>query len=409
MSRLVVRGDRHGLARPIGFALGRIAATAVLVVTLRANPAASQGPAGSPLVSQPDRVFAAADPVKIEYWKQHWQRNILNEARARYCDTQMGEEIGWLMSPVLNGFYYGYLLTRDLQWIDRLVDWTDSWVRRGVVEPDGFVGWPKIGAAGTDVDSLNSYYADSLLGEAMVLRPVVLMAALIRKDTALKARYGGKADEYIKLARSIFEKWDSRGAWRPAGDGIMTIVLPFGIDRKTGTWTDGYKERAAPERGFSHPDNKANMVASWLLAMFDATGDNAYKDRAEKWFRLMKSRMSVGFWGTYRIWNYWEPAGAWDYRPSGAAKHWIGVHPNAGYYAIDVEAIVGAYEHGVVFTGDDIKRLIKTAAAEFRLWPALAPYDEAIRRQFEDSLKPDGWEGLELVPWYLSLQARKID
>ena len=79
---------------------------------------------------QPGRVFTAADPDKIEYWKQHWQRNILNEARARYCDTQMGEEIGWLMSPVLNGFYYGYQFTRDPQWIDRLVDWTDSWIRR---------------------------------------------------------------------------------------------------------------------------------------------------------------------------------------------------------------------------------------------------------------------------------------
>ena len=67
----------------------------------------------------------------------------------------------------------------EVQWIDRLVECTDAWMKRGVTEPDGYVGWPKVGAAGTDVDDLDSYYADSLLGEAMVLRPVVLMSALI--------------------------------------------------------------------------------------------------------------------------------------------------------------------------------------------------------------------------------------
>jgi hypothetical protein len=53
--------------------------------------------------------------------------------------------------------------------------------------------------------------------------------------------------------------------------------------------------------------------------------------------------------GTYVIWNYWEPAGAWDYKSDGLPKHWIGVHPNAAYYDIDVEGIVAAYKHGLVF------------------------------------------------------------
>jgi hypothetical protein len=413
VSRLVARGDRHDRARSIRFALGGIVATTVLLVTLCVDPAASQDPSrvvhGSPVVPHLDGSLATRDPARIESWKQRWQQNIVNEARARYCDTQMGEEIGWLISPLLNGFYYGYLATQDPQWVDRLIDCTDSWIKRGVIEPDGFVGWPKVGAAGTDVDDLNSYFADSLLGEAMALRPVVLMAAAIHQDPALKARYGGKADSYIKLARSMFEKWDRRGAWRPTDGGTITVVLPFGINPKTGTWTDGFGERGALDRDFSHPDNKANMVASWLLAMFDATGDSAYRDRAEKWFRIMKSRMIVGSSGAYRIWNYWEPAGEWDYRRNGAPKHWVGGHTNVGYYAIDVDAIVEAYQHGVVFTRDDIRRLIMTALAESRLWPALAPYDTTIQRQVEGSMNPDEWAGLVLVPWYLSLTARKAD
>jgi hypothetical protein len=351
------------------------------------------------------KVVVPEYPAKMPIWQQRWRENIIGAARARYCDKEMGEEIGWLISPLLNGFYYGYLATADVQWVDRLADWTDSWIRRGVVEPDGYIGWPKVGAAGNDVDNLNSYNADSMLGEAMALRPVVSMSAAIGKDPALKAKYGEKADGYLRLARSVFEKWDKRGAWRPAGDGIVNVVLPFGLDAKTGQWTEGYQERNAPGRGFTYQDNKANLVALWLLAMFDATGEKLYQERAEKWFRVMKSRLKPGNDGTFRIWNYWEPAGAWDYRSNGAPKHWIGVHPNAGYYATDVDGIVAAYEHGLVFTAEDIGRLIKTALASGRNWPALAPYDRAIRSKFEESLKPDGWAEMVLVPWYLSLQA----
>ena len=59
----------------------------------------------------------------------------------------MGEEIGWLVSPFLNGYYYGYMATGDREWVDRLIDWADSVIKRGVKEPDGYIGWPKGGAA----------------------------------------------------------------------------------------------------------------------------------------------------------------------------------------------------------------------------------------------------------------------
>jgi hypothetical protein len=49
-----------------------------------------------------------------------------------------------------------------------------------------------------------------------------------------------------------------------------------------------------------------------------------------------------------RDWNYWEPAGPWDYRADGrTTKHWVGVHPNGGYYEDDTQGIVDAYEHGL--------------------------------------------------------------
>ena len=387
--------------------LGAIAVLLSLGV-FSGEPSKTEGPSLEPkkMVHQ----LVQMDRAKFKIWQSQWEKEIVTSDAPRFCNNEMGEEIGWKMLPFLSGFYYGFLATHNANWIDALVDCADSWIKRAVSEPDGYIGWPKIGAAGTDVDHLDDFYADSLLGEAMALRPVVLMSIEILKNPALKEKYGAKAEHYIKNSEQIFEKWDKRGAWRDTeGGGVVTIVLPFGIDDKSGRWTDGYQNRNAPSRGFSHPDNKANLVAFWLLAMFDATQNEYYKERAEKWFRLMKSRMKLNDDGTYQIWNYWQPAGPWDYQFDLIPKHWIGVHQNAGYYEIDVDGIVTAYEHGVAFNADDISHLIATSLARKRYWHALVPYDEIIQRKFEDGNQPNSWGGLTLTPWYLMLQARMYE
>jgi hypothetical protein len=360
-------------------------------------------------------------------WLARWEKNILGDAGHRYCDHELGEEIGWLVSPFLNGFDYGYQATQDPKWVGQLADWADSWIRRGVTEPDGFIGWPKSGSGGVVAEGL---FSDSLLGEAMGLRPVVLMADEILKSPALKEKFGMRAEAWLKLAGRAFQKWDARGCWREVTDGGLWVVPAFGLDAKTGGWTDGYARRQTD--GFSNPDNKQNHIARWLLAMHDVTRKSVYQERAEKWFRLMKSRMKTRADGKYFVWNYWEPAGPWDYKPDGSPQHWIGVHPNGGYYAIDVEGIVAAFEHGLVFTQGDLQRLIATnrdfmwnqqiAGAKFQrieggepdarwkdspgmLWTALVPYDETLRRIFLANHNPASWGGLAVTPWFLAREA----
>jgi hypothetical protein len=159
-----------------------------------------------------------------------------------------------------------------------------------------------------------------------------------------------------------------------------------------------------------------------------------YKECAEKWWRLIKSRMRTREEGKYFIWNYWDPAGPWDYKPDGSPRLWVGVHPNGGYYQIDVEAIVAAFEHELVFTKEDIDRLITTnrdfmwnqqvTGAKFQqidggrsdprwenfsgvLWTALMPYDETLRKIFLANHNPSGWGGLSATPWFLAREATK--
>ncbi|MGD1002825.1 MAG: hypothetical protein ABSA67_19215 [Candidatus Brocadiia bacterium] len=366
------------------------------------------------------------DPALAADWMRRWKQNILREYRDRSCDREMGEELGWLVSPVLNGLYDGYLATGDREWVDRLFDWGDSIVKRGVKEPDGYIGWPKsfpdeqrqAGVEGADS------ITDSELGEAMFLRPLVLMAGEILKTPALKKDYGAKAEEYIRLSEQMFEKWDSRGAWRETKGGGLWIDPPFGLDPKTGKFTAGYAER--DKGGVSHPANKENIIAIWIIGMYDVTHKPVYKERAEKWWRLMKSRMKLRDNGKYFVWNYWDVGGPWDFQANGSLRYgqWVGVHPNGGYYGIDVEGIVTAYEHGLVFTKEDITRLIATNRdfmwnqqikdAKFQridgeppvrdltpgvLWEALAPYDPTLRKIFEANHDPGDWGGLGTPAW----------
>ena len=370
----------------------------------------------------------ATDDSLRRDWLARWEKNILGGLRNRYCDREMGEEIGWLLSPYLNGFYYGYQATHEEKWVDLLVDWADAWIKRGVKEPDGYIGWPKENGASTNV--VPGLYTDNILGEAMGLRPVVLMADTILKTPALKAKHGKRADEYICLAEQTFEKWDRRGCWRELKAGGVWVVPVFGIDRQTNQWTAEYSRRATD--GFTLPPNKQNHVALWLLALEQATAKPLYRQRAEKWWQQMKARMRLREDGKYFVWNYWDPAGPWDYKPDGSPKHWVGVHPNGGYYAIDVEGIVAACEHKLVFDKEDLQRLVATnrdfmwnkeiKGAKFQridggkpagnwkdspgvLWTALVPYDKTLRAIFEANHKPDSWGGLAKTPWYLSLRS----
>ena len=299
------------------------------------------------------------DPALAKDWLARWEKKIIGDTsnpRDRYCDKEMGEEIGWLVTPFTNGFYWGYLATGDTKWLDMLVDWSDSVIKRGVKEPDGFIGWPK--AEGASTASVKPFTTDNQLGDAMFLTPMVRMAGQVQKTPALKAKYGAKAAEYLKLSEQMYDKWIARGAWRDVKEGGLLVVPTFGLDTTTNKWTEGYDQRKVD--GFSLPDNKQNFIAEWLIAMYDVTKKPAYREKAEKWWQVQKSRMKTRQDGKYYVWNYWDAGGPWDKKPDGDLKHWVGVHPNGGYYAADLEGIVLAYEHGLVFTKADIDGLIAT-------------------------------------------------
>ena len=92
----------------------------------------------------------------------------------------------------------------------------------------------------------------------------------------LSEKFGAKAESWIQLAETIFEKWISRDCWREVKNGGVWIVPDFGTDLKTGKWSSGYDSRKTT--GFTNPDNKLNHIARWMLAMYDVTKKTVYRD-----------------------------------------------------------------------------------------------------------------------------------
>jgi hypothetical protein len=329
------------------------------------SAAVCQAQTAAPKPAAPAMTLTKMDEAKQKDWLARWDKNITGEAKNYRvaCDKSVGEDIAWAGTAIWEGFYNGYMATHDTKYIDLWVDWTDSLIKRAVKEPDGYLGWPGKDPHGTEVDNLSRLVGDSMLSEAMVFRSITLMSGEILKTPALKEKYGAKAESYLKLSEQLAEKWMKRNCWRETKDGgMISVVTYYGLNKDGNGWDMDAAGRADANLAFSHPNNKANKVASWMLALWDVTGKPEYKERAEKWFRLLKSRLKLGSDGTYDIWDYWEPAGAWDYKPGTKnTKHWVGVHGNGGYYDADLGGMVDAYEHGLVFTKEDIQHLIDTA------------------------------------------------
>ena len=332
--------------------------------------------------------FMTLQPLPLATWQgwySLWDENIQGEyqweessAIPYYAASgNAAENLDWQIAPVLTGLYYGYMATGNTEYVDEMVTCVDEIVNLKVMEPDGYPGWPAPDPDNQAPDTTTTYNADSILGEAAIFRPIVLMAYQMATNPALQATYGAKGQSYIQLAETVYAKWVSRGGWRDVtvngvpGAGMISLILPYGMDPTNSYWID-YTTRNNPGNGFSHPENKADEIALWLLAMWDVTGNPEYQTRAAKWFTLLKYRMTLqdewpGLDGSGDlIWDYWEPAGAWDYvdysspDPSNP-KLWIGVHPNNGYYQIDTECIVAAFEHGVVFNEPEITTLVTDA------------------------------------------------
>ena len=79
----------------------------------------------------PAMTLTKMDEAKQKDWLARWDKEISGESKGyRTCDRAVGEDIAWTMTPIVEGHYYGYMATKDTKYVDMLVDWTDSLIKR---------------------------------------------------------------------------------------------------------------------------------------------------------------------------------------------------------------------------------------------------------------------------------------
>ncbi|MEK7412435.1 MAG: hypothetical protein AAB263_03840 [Planctomycetota bacterium] len=293
--------------------------------------------------------FAAMPAAEVPGEKSRTHIATLITSFAQKGNT--GESFCWQASYHLRDFIPGYLATRDRRWLDQAVQAYDAVVAVMAAGPDGYKGWVGGAIDGRDV------CADVIVGDAIVVNHLLKFAEVVLADAELTTFYGEAARRYIALAKhDLIEKWDARGCWHEDGPyGAYTQWDIYCTNKEPTVWT----RMAFDGNGVSLPFNKQNSVGECLLKLYRITGAQPYRDRAQKIYAFMKSRMQL-FNDCY-VWNYWEPFGPWDIDlEKKSAALWMGTHPFRNYQDGEIHQIVEAYNTGVVFDAQDIQRIINT-------------------------------------------------
>ena len=84
--------------------LQRVASVLLVAATAPVFASSADAAATAPAAKAPAPPVARMDDALARDWLARWEKNITGDARNRYCDREMGEEIGWLVSPFLSGF-----------------------------------------------------------------------------------------------------------------------------------------------------------------------------------------------------------------------------------------------------------------------------------------------------------------
>ncbi|MBT3602660.1 MAG: hypothetical protein HN521_06285 [Candidatus Latescibacteria bacterium] len=323
-----------------------------------------------------------------------------------------GEGFCWHAAHAADDFVTGYLTYQDTAWLDQGVKYFDWLVGLMAEAPDGYQGW--IGPFIYE----KSVWCDVHVGDAILVNPMLRFSEVILKDHGLKAKYGEAAEKYVSLAKKhLIEKWDARGTWRE--DGPYGSYASWNQYLEPGDLSQ-WRDKDIKKSTLSLPFNKQFDMGIASLRLWRITGEISYRGRAERIFRLMKSRMQLV--DDHLVWNYWEPTGVWDVEGNDL-RHWVNVHPYRNYQAGELGNIVEAYHSGIVFDRTDIERMINTnmkvmwngdlddplwrnsnANGEWEapepppegrkgragtLWSALHGFDETVRMLHEKRLKPE--------------------
>ncbi len=264
-----------------------------------------------------------------------------------------GERFCWQARGGLSQFINKYESTKNTEWLDAGFRYCDFLIGKMDTSPDGYKGW--IGPFLSDM----KYYQDVLVGDALLFEGILDYCILVKENKDLEKKYGEKIKPYIESVKKDFvEKYDKRGTW--IDDGPYGGYINSDKFLKEGNLKEWIIAPNAAEANQSHPFNKQMDAGIVFIKLYKLTKDNFYRDRAVKIFFTAKSHFQ--YFDNHYCWNYWEPLYPGDINMERHnTRHGVWVHSwRSGYQAGEVGKIVEAYNYGIVFDEQDIKRIINT-------------------------------------------------
>jgi hypothetical protein len=342
--------------------------------------------------------------------------SAIKEAQDKPLDLHKSQEsYFWVMSARMIPLLKAYQYSRDPKFIDLYVPIQENILSQRYIHPTKpeYNGWYEYNAGG---DKMFEHLVLIDHDTIVYFVPALMFAQAVRADPALKAKYGDKAEAWLKDVEVSIRNWDKRGCWHdfPDGSGWYTSMTVY-PDPKTGE----LKPLESIGAGGSVPYNKIHALFEALDLAYRITGDEWYKTRMEKCCKFFRKHWRED--DKHVEWNYRDHAFPGDYESGvvgkGKTKTGAFVHPKGGYYELDAEGVVRAWDLGVFYTRPDIEKLIKTNL-EFmftgdeknpkfkkidgtfdksgkynyigRLWPALGHFSQKTRDLWKAQIDNDG-------------------
>ena len=218
--------------------------------------------------------------------------------------------------------------TRDPAYLRRLVDHFDRMLKKrddALGLADAYAGKPLAGW-GSDRYSNGKWHV-WLVHTGMISLGPAEFVHLVKRNKGLQKEFGAKAAEYQKRIEESIR--DAEVNWRsgPRSD-------------------EGYYFE--PHLGSVQPTNQQDIFGSVLVEMYGATGNGAYREKAERLARYFKNRLRSPSPEIYD-WAYW-PRETTDGPGSEDISH---AHINVGFAARCAEA-------KIAFTRADAARFART-------------------------------------------------
>lgn len=256
------------------------------------------------------------------------------------------EMFAWVDFPSLNCLNLAYELTGDTKYLDRFREGFELYRAILTKGPDEFLGWYGSPIPARIPKDNPEIRIDEIQMNFRAISILSKWVELARSNPEYAASRADTLQTYTNLMeKHLYPKWDARGFFAVIeGRGGVYHGLDYPI-----------------EGGTTLSHEKLSIMVDGLLGLHRVTGNDLYLRRALEVGAWFKSCLMLPN-GHYE-WMSWYPAGPWDVskdKPDAWKIGWIAPDPNGPWYVASLSIALNLYQHGLLFTDDDLQRFVRT-------------------------------------------------